>query len=143
VVVRATRTLLGDIKSLGVLGRAWVVGNVAFSAGRALIAWPTFGQYGLNPWVFLVLDIVTAPPYGVSQALTVKILRDPDRPGRDAIVWAAGVVVFFLLPYVYLVAATGDVPVIAYVGVVAWMLFFGTLAVLRIRREVRADQEAD
>lgn len=132
---------MSDVRSLGVFGRAWILGNVAFSAARALVAWPTFGRYGLNPWTFLVLDIVTAPPYGLAQALTVKILRDPDRPARDAVIWCVGVVVFFLLPYVYLFGATGDVPLFAYVGVLAWMGVFGVLTVIRIIREVRATDQ--
>lgn len=136
------RRWYGDIRSLGVFGRAWVIGNIAFSAARALIAWPTFGQYGLNPWVFLALDVVTAPPYGLSQALTVKILRDPERPAGDAVLWCAGVVVFFLLPYVYLFAATGDVSTFAYVGVGIWMALFGVLTVVRIVKEVRAEGES-
>jgi hypothetical protein len=137
----AFRTLVADVRSLGIFGRAWVVGNIAFSAGRALIAWPTFGRYGLNPWTFLFLDVITAPPYGLSQALTVKILRDPDRPAHDSFVWCAGVAVFFLLPYVYLFTATGDVPAFAYIGVLLWMAVFGVLTVIRIVKEVRADDE--
>ena len=136
---RATRTWVSDVRSLGGLGRAWVIGNIAFSAVRALIAWPTFGRYGVNPWVFLALDILTAPPYGLSQALTVKILRDPSRPQRDALIWAAGVIVFFLAPYAYIFAASGDMPLFAYLGVIAWMAVFGILAVVRMYREVRAE----
>ncbi|CAN5414654.1 hypothetical protein BH10ACT3_BH10ACT3_09330 [soil metagenome] len=135
----APRTWLNDVRSLGGFGWAWVAGNIAFSAVRALIAWPTFGRYGVNPWVFLALDILTAPPYGLSQALTVKILREQDRPQSDAFLWAAGVVVFFLAPYVYIFAVSGNVPVLAYVGVVAWMLLFGVLAVLRMYRQIKAD----
>ncbi len=138
----AVRRWYGDIRSLGIFGRAWVIGNIAFSAARALIAWPTFGQYGLNPWVFLALDVVTAPPYGLSQALTVKILRDPERPASDAVLWCAGVVFFFLLPYVYLFGATGDVSPVAYVGVGVWMALFGVLTVVRIVREVRAEDDS-
>ncbi len=137
----ALRTWVSDVRSLGIFGRAWVLGNVAFSAARALIAWPTFGRYGLDPWTFLALDVITAPPYGLSQALTVKILRDPDRPARDSLVWCAGVVLFFLLPYVYLFTATGDVPGFAYIGVLLWMAVFGVLTVIRIIKEVRAEEE--
>ena len=54
-------------------------------------------------------------------------------------VWCAGVVLFFLLPYVYLFTATGDVPAFAYIGVFLWMLVFGVLTVIRIVKEVRAD----
>jgi hypothetical protein len=130
-----------DIRSLGVLGRAWAVGVFAFSAARALIAWPTFGRYGVDPWVFLLLDLVTAVPYGLGQAITVKILRTPNRPARQAIPWGVVVAAAFLAPYAYIFAASGSMPALAYYGVLLWMVVFGLLAVLRIRRQVRAPIE--
>lgn len=127
-----------DIRSLGVLGRAWAVGVIAFSIARALIAWPTLGRYGVDPVTFLVLDIVTALPYGIGQALTVKILRDRDRSPRQALPWAIVVTVTFLAPYAYIFVASGSMPVLAYVGVLAWMVIFGVLAVIRMNRQVHA-----
>lgn len=132
-----------EIRSLGVFGRAWAVGIILFSLARALIAWPTLGEYGVNPWWFLFIDIVTAPPYGVAQAVTVKMLRDPNRRTLDAVPWGLTVAVMFFAPYVFIFVASHvadtpqPMPTIAYVGVVLWMLVFGVLAVLRMRRQVR------
>jgi len=126
-----------DVRSLGVLGRAWTIGIVAFSIARALIAWPTLGRYGVNPWTFLALDIVTAVPYGLGQALAVKILRDRSRSPIQAVPWAVVVAVSFVAPYAYIFWASGSMPLLAYVGVLAWMAVFGVLAVFRISRQVR------
>lgn len=132
-----------EIRSLGLFGRAWAVGIVAFSAARALIAWPTLGNYGVNPWWFLAIDLVTAPPYGIAQAITVKILRSADRTLRDAVPWALVVAVMFFAPYAFIFVASHladtpqPMPLIAYLGVIAWMVLFGVLAVLRMRRQVR------
>lgn len=126
-----------DVRSLGVLGRAWVVGIVAFSAARALLAWPTLGQFGVNPWVFLFIDLTTAIPYGLGQAVTVKVLRDPVRRTLEAVPWATLVTVSFLAPYLYVFWVSKEsMPAAAYVVVLAWMVFFGVLAVLRIRNQV-------
>lgn len=129
-----------DIRSLGVFGRAWAVGIVAFSLARALIAWPALGQYGVNPWWFLALDIVTAPPYGIGQAVTVKILRDRRREPRASIPWAVLVALAFVAPYAYIFIASGEMPLLAYVGVLLWMVVFGVLAVVRMRRQIRAGE---
>lgn len=127
-----------DVRSLGPLGRAWAIGIVVFSVARALIAWPTLGRYGVDPWTFLLLDIVTAFPYGLGQAITVKVLRDPSRPTRQALPWAVVVAAAFLAPYVYIFWASGSMPGLAYAGVIAWMIVFGLLAVIRINRQVRS-----
>jgi hypothetical protein len=135
-----------EIRSLGVFGRAWALGIVAFSAARALVAWPTLGNYGVNPWWFLFIDVVTAPPYGVAQALAVKILRDRRRPTRDAVPWAVLVAVMFFAPYAFIFVASyvadtpQPMPTIAYIGVVLWMVVFGALALLRMRRQVKAPE---
>lgn len=134
-------TWWSDIRSLGVFGRAWSIGIVLFSAGRALVAWPTLGGYGVNPWMFLAIDLVTAPPYGIAQAVTVKILRSKNRAPIDAATWAAVVAVTFLAPYVYIFVSSGSMPLYAYVGVALWMVLFGVLAVYRMHRQIREPQD--
>ena len=133
-----SRGVWSEIRSLGGFGRAWAVGIFLFSAARALIAWPTLGRYGVDPWLFLAIDLVTALPYGIAQALTVKILRDRSRPPGDSVPWAVVVVVMFVLPYVYIFVSSGSMPLLATVGVVAWMVLFGALAGLRMRRQIKA-----
>jgi hypothetical protein len=133
---------LSDLRSLGVFGRAWAVGILLFSVARALITWPTLSTYGVNPWTFLAIDVVTAIPYGIGQALTVKVLRDPTRPATDSIGWAVLVAVMFLAPYVYVVAASGEnLPPAAFALVGAWAVVFGTLAVLKMRKQVRSPED--
>ncbi len=138
VAMSEGRSWLADVRSLGTFGRAWAIGIILFSAARALIAWPTLGRYGVNPWVFLAVDIVTAPPYGVAQAVTVMVLRDRNRPQRDAWGWALVVIVMFLAPYGYILVSSGELPLLAYLGVGAWMALFGVLAVVRMRRQVHS-----
>lgn len=135
------RTWIGEIRSLGVFGRAWTVGILAFSAARALIAWPTLGRYGVDPWLFLALDIVTAFPYGFGQAVTVKIVRDRSRPASDAVPWAVVVAVMFLAPYIYIFLASGSMPALAYLGVLLWMAVFGAFAVVRMVRDIRSGRD--
>lgn len=132
------RSWRDDVTSLGVLGRSWAIGVVLFSAARALVAWPTLGRYGVDPWVFLAIDLLTAPPYGVAQAVTVKILRDARRPWHDASVWAGIVLAAFLAPYVYVFAASGSLPPLATIGVLVWMCVFGALAAWRTWSQIRS-----
>ena len=133
---------ISDVRSLGMFGRAWAVGVIVFSVARALIAWPSLGRYGVNPWTFLAIDVITAPPYGVAQAVTVKILRDPGRPPRNAVAWATVVVAMFLAPYIYIILASDEqMPLLAYIGVAAWAVLFGTLAILRMRKQIKASEQ--
>lgn len=80
--------------------RAWIIGVVGYSILRAVIAWGLFRDYGVNPWVFAVIDIGTAIPYATAVAeLPAAITRSDGRGIARHLVVA---VVTFLAPYAYI-----------------------------------------
>lgn len=131
------RRVSEELRDLGLLGQAWTLTVVVFCIVRAVAVWPVLSDHGVDPWWFLILDVGTAPTYGLGQAMGVKIIRDERRPMRDAVPWVAMVFVSFVAPYAYLLASAGQLPGYVVVGIVTWMLVFGGLAALRIVREVR------
>lgn len=132
-------SLMAELRTLGTLGQMWTLGVVVLCAARAVIVWPMLLEYGINPWWFLVLDVGTAPAYGVGQAMSVKILRDDRRPMRLALPWIATVLFAFLAPYLYVLRSAGHLPHYVVWGVLAWMAVFGSLGAWRMAREVRMD----
>lgn len=131
--------LWAELRDLGAFGKVWTLTVVAFCVARAVVVWPVLDKYGVNPWWFLLLDVGTAPFYGVGQAMGVKILRNERRPMRDAVPWVAMVIVSFLAPYLYLLASAGHLPSYVIIGVVLWMLVFGALGAFRMAREVSVE----
>jgi len=128
---------IAELRDLGTLGQMWTLTVVVLCAARAVVVWPMLGEHGINPWWFLVLDVGTAPFYGVGQAMGVKILRDESRPMRHAMPWIAMVLVSFLAPYLYVLRSAGQLPSYVVWGVVAWMMVFGSLTARRMVRDVR------
>jgi len=133
------RSLMGELRDLGLVGQMWTLTVVAFCAIRAVIVWPLLLDHGVNPWWFLALDVGTSPTYGLGQAMGVKLLRDDRRPMRDAAPWIAMLFVSFLAPYVYLLASAGKFPTYVVALILGYMLLFGGLAAMRVRREIRCD----
>lgn len=131
------KTLKDELQELGLLGQAWTVTVILFCVLRAVVVWPVLQDHGVNPWWFLLLDVGTAPFYGLGQAMGVKIMRDERRPMRDAVPWIAMLFVSFVAPYAYLLASAGSLPAYVVYGVIVWMLVFGGLAAHRMAREVR------
>lgn len=131
-----------ELKSLGTLGQMWTLTVVVLCAARAVVVWPMLGEHGINPWWFLVLDVGTAPFYGVGQAMGVKLLRDETRPVRHAMPWIAMVLVSFLAPYLYVLRSAGSLPSYVVWGVVLWMAVFGGLTARRMVRDVRMQPAA-
>ncbi|MEO5902127.1 MAG: hypothetical protein ABIR68_18620, partial [Ilumatobacteraceae bacterium] len=42
------------------LSRTWGTVVVVWSLIRTLIVWAALGEYGINPWAYLAIDLVTA-----------------------------------------------------------------------------------
>lgn len=133
---------LAELRDLGTLGQMWTLTVVVLCAARAVVVWPMLGEHGINPWWFLVLDVGTAPFYGVGQAMGVKILRDENRPVRHAMPWIAMVLVSFLAPYLYVLRSAGQLPSYVVWGVLLWMTVFGGLTARRMVRDVRMEPVA-
>lgn len=131
------RSLMAELRELGLVGQMWTITVVVFCALRAVVVWPVLVEHDVNPWWFLALDVGTSPTYGLGQAMGVKLLRDDRRPMRDALPWIAMLFVSFVAPYAYLLASAGKLPGYVIAGVILWMLVFGVLAAFRVRKEVR------
>ncbi|MCU1499535.1 MAG: hypothetical protein JWM47_3488 [Acidimicrobiales bacterium] len=133
------RSLMAELRELGLVGQMWTLTVVVFCLVRALVAWPVLLKYDINPWWFLAIDVGTSPTYGIGQAMGVKLMRDDRRPMRDAVPWIAMLFFSFVAPYLYVLASGGELPTYLVVGVLLWMVLFGGLAAVRIAREVRVD----
>ena len=124
---------------VGVIDWAWIVGVFAFSVARALVAWPTLGRYGVNPWVFLAIDVVTAFPYAYGQVRLIKAVIARHAGAVQA--WALVVLASFLAPYIYIfVAGSGELPVFGYVIVGLLLVVFGVASLARIRQNIAVAQ---
>ena len=100
---------------MGWLGKAWIAGVLAYAVLRALIVWPTLGEYGVSPWAFLVIDVGTAWPYAYGQVRVVTEARALNWGGMQ--LWAAIAMLSFIAPYAYIVGAgSGDMPLLAWIG---------------------------
>src|ERR1700709_2284087 len=78
----------------------WIIGVVAYTIIRFLIAWETLNRYGLNIWIFGVIDVGTAVPYAVGTARLVTSIVD--RRLQAAAGWLVIAAISFIAPYLYI-----------------------------------------
>lgn len=124
---------------VGWVGRAWIVGVFGYSVLRALIVWPTLGDYGINPWAFLVIDVGTAWPYAYGQVRVVNEARMRNWGGTQ--LWAAIAMLSFIAPYAYIAGAgSGEMPLIAWIVIGLLMLFFGVASLVRVVKQIRSPE---
>jgi hypothetical protein len=119
--------------SVGRAGAAWIAMLCGYSVLRAVLAWPLLRHYGINPSAFLVLDVGTAYPLGVSQVRIVQGFVARDFAALQ--VWGAIAGVSFVTPYAYLLLAGGEaMPLYVKAALVAVVALVAAASVLRIRQ---------
>jgi len=127
---------MNETKRVGWVGRAWILSIFGYSALRALVVWPTLGTYGINPWIFLLIDVGTAWPYAYGQVRVISSARARD--WRSVQLWSLIAVVSFVAPYAYIAGAgSGEMPLIAWIIIGALMVFFGVASLVRMLRQIR------
>lgn len=124
---------------VGLLGKAWIAGVFAYAVVRALVVWPTLGDYGVNPLAFLVIDVGTAWPYAYGQLRVVNEARAKNWGGTQ--LWALIALLSFVAPYAYIAGAgSGEMPLFAWIVIGSLMVFFGLASLVRVVKQIRSPE---
>ncbi len=116
--------------------RLWAGLVVLYSIGRALVVWRTLAKYGVNPVVYLIIDVVTSWPYGIATARIVfNVLRRRWSNVRNWILVAAPT---FIAPDLYLLITAHRAPHTVYVVLIMVIAFLAVAAVATLMQQIRA-----
>ncbi len=90
------------------LERGWILVSIAYGGLRAALVWKFLTQYGVNPYVFGVIEFTSAALYGVSSARVVGAVVDGAwirlRP------WLPVAVLSYFAPDAYVFLSAGRLP---------------------------------
>ena len=125
------------------LSRTWAGIVVVWSLIRTLIVWAAVGEYGLNPWIYLSLDLGAA----IVDAITTPrmVIAFIDDHFKQAFKWAVISLVVFIIPDVYIFLGTRTLPmriIVALCLIIGLTLTVGIISVIRKIRKGRAEREA-
>ena len=121
------------------LSRTWAIIVVAWSIMRTVIVWAAVGDYGLNPWIYLSLDLGAA----IVDALSTPrmVLSFIDDHMRKAVEWALISLVVFIIPDLYIFLGTRTLPkriIVIICVIIGSTLAIGVLGVWRKVKKGRA-----
>jgi hypothetical protein len=107
------------------LSRTWAGIVVAWSIIRTIIVWAAVGDYGLNPWIYLSLDLGAA----IIDAMSTPrmVLSFIDDQYKRAFKWAVISLGVFVVPDIYIFFGTRKLP--KTVIVVLCLIIGATLAI--------------
>jgi hypothetical protein len=121
------------------LSRTWAIIVVAWSLIRTVIVWAAVGDYGLNPWIYLGLDLASA----IVDALSTPrmVLNFIDDHMRKATEWALISLVVFIIPDLYIFLGTRTLPkriIVVICVIIGATLTIGVVGVARKVKKGRA-----
>lgn len=121
------------------LSRTWAGIVVVWSLIRTGIVWAAVGDYGLNPWIYLSLDLSSA----IVDAFTTPrmVLSFIDDRFKQAVKWAVISLVVFVIPDIYIFVGTRKLPhhlIVIVCSIITLTLAVGVWGVVRRIRKGRA-----
>jgi hypothetical protein len=116
---------------------------VAWSFIRTLLVWAAVGDYGLNPWIYLSIDLACS----VVDALTTPrmVLNFIDERYRAAVGWGLIALLVFIIPDFYIFLGTRTLPtklIVLICVIVGSTLLIGVIGVTRKVRKGRQERKA-
>lgn len=119
-----------------------VVGLVAYTILRFLLVGGVFSTHGIDPWVFLFIDVVTVLPYVLGiEYLVVSLSRVIVDWGK-VLFWGAVAALSFAAPYLYVVAYGGQLPAGLSIGLGVVVALLAVNAVASVIRRLRKNRQA-
>jgi hypothetical protein len=123
-----------------VLVRTWAGLVIGWAIVRTLIVWAAVGDYGLNPWIYLAIDLASA----CVDAITTPrmVLSFVDDQYKTAAKWALISLVAFIIPDLYIFIGTRELPTRIIVVVCVIISLTLSVGVIGVARKVRAGRAA-
>jgi hypothetical protein len=90
------------------LSNTWAGFVVSWSFIRTLLVWAAVGDYGLNPWIYLAIDLSCS----IVDAITTPrmVLNFIDERYRSALWWGLIALAVFIIPDLYIFLCTRTLP---------------------------------
>ena len=114
--------------------KVWFVLIIFWSLVRIATAELYFAKYGINIWIFAVIEIVSSPILARASSRMAVTLKYHEI--RQSVLWGGLTMVSFSAPDVYLLTAGRGLPWIAYGVVLLLMTVAGTTSVIKLKQKV-------
>jgi uncharacterized membrane protein YhaH (DUF805 family) len=121
--------------------RLWASTIVLYTFGATFVVWKALHKYGVNPYIFFVVDLITSWFYGLASArLVVALLK---KRWSETQKWGWFSALNFMLPQIYILISARHVPRDVYIiifSVIGVMIAFAIVGVVSQVRAARKEK---
>ncbi len=122
-----------------VLSRSWAALVISWSFIRTAIVWAAVGRYGLNPWIYLSIDLAcSATDAGTTPRMVMAFIDDEY---RSAVEWGLISFAVFIVPDVYIFLGTRTLPKTVMFIILGIILCTSAIAALSVVTKIRAGRD--
>ena len=115
--------------------RTWFFLVLAWALIRTIAVKDFFSAYGIHPWIYLLIDLLSSIPYAhYSANLVISYLDKKWDNARKNFLLTA---IFFYIPDIYIFTAANKIPKPLLIGFIASVLVFSTIAIVGIVRRIK------
>jgi len=124
--------------------RIWASTIVLYTFAATFVVWKALHKYGVNPYLFFVIDLITSWFYGLTSArFVVAVIH---KRWSEIQRWGWLSALNFMLPQVYILVSANHVPKDVYIiifSVIGVMVAFAVLGVVSQIRVARREESAE
>ena len=115
--------------------RLWASLIVLYSFAATFVVWKALHKYGVNPYLFFVIDLITSWFYGIASArLVVAIIH---KRWSQTQKWGWLAAINFILPQIYILVSARRVPRDVYLIIYSVIGVLVAFAVIGIGSQIR------
>jgi hypothetical protein len=115
--------------------RTWFFLVLAWALIRTIAVKDFFSAYGIHPWIYLLIDLLSSIPYAhYSANLVISHLDKKWENARKNFLLTA---VFFYVPDIYIFTAANKIPKPLLIGFFVSVLVFSTIATIGIVKKIK------
>ena len=115
--------------------RTWIFLVLTWAIIRTIVVKDFFSEYGIHPWIYLSIDLLSSIPYAhYSANLVISYLDKNWVTTRKNFFFTA---IFFYIPDIYIFTAANRIPKQLLTGFVISVLIFSAIATAGIWRKIK------
>lgn len=111
------------------------VGVLTYTLIRFMLVYTTFQEHGLNPLLFLIVDLVSAIPYIIAFPKLIESIVN--KQGIFVLYWAFIFSIGLLTPTIFIALTVDGMPITLWFVLGVYISFIIVLAIYRLRKNIR------
>ena len=117
-----------------VIKRAWIATVLSYAVVRTVLIWKIFQKYGVNQYLYLAIDLISAYFYAIYS--TKLVVEASKTHYKKLIKYLALTLIFNFIPDLYVLTTASEVPKFIIRSFIEIILIFAGITLFTLYKEI-------